>query len=62
MVLNSITYVQAWLNSLIKDEDGQGMVEYGLLVGLISLVAIAAVTAIGIAVSGAFQTAADTLP
>jgi pilus assembly protein Flp/PilA len=32
---------------LFKDESGQGMVEYGLILGLIAIVAIAALTATG---------------
>jgi len=32
---------------LFRNEDGQGMVEYGLILGLISIVAIAALTATG---------------
>ncbi len=43
------------------DEDGASMVEYALLVALIAIVAIVAVTLVGTAVSGEFQTIADTL-
>ena len=32
---------------LFRNEEGQGMVEYGLILGLISIVAIAALTATG---------------
>ena len=35
------------LMKLFRNEDGQGMVEYGLILGLISIVAIAALTATG---------------
>ena len=35
------------MKGLLRDEEGQGMVEYGLLVGLISIAAIAAIMLIG---------------
>lgn len=33
--------------SLLKDDKGQGMVEYGLIIALIAIAVIAAVTALG---------------
>jgi pilus assembly protein Flp/PilA len=52
---------------LFRNEDGQGMVEYGLILGLISIVAIAALTATGSQistllgkVSGVLSSAANT--
>lgn len=35
-----------------KDEDGQALAEYGLILGLIAVVCIAALTAIGLAIQG----------
>ncbi len=35
------------MNRLVKEEDGQGMVEYALILGLIAVVVIAAVSGIG---------------
>lgn len=35
------------LKTFLNEEEGQGMVEYGLILGLISIVAIAALTAAG---------------
>ena len=32
---------------ILKDEDGQGMVEYGLIIGLIAIVVIVALVALG---------------
>ncbi|PKK90468.1 MAG: Flp family type IVb pilin [Candidatus Wallbacteria bacterium HGW-Wallbacteria-1] len=41
---------------LIREESGQGMVEYGLILGLIAIVAIAALTATGGSVKSIFGT------
>lgn len=40
-------YVLHLLNRFRKDEEGATMVEYGIMVGLIACVCIAAVTALG---------------
>jgi pilus assembly protein Flp/PilA len=48
-----------------RREDGQAMVEYALILGLVSVVAIAALTAIGTDVNGvltAVQTALGAVP
>ena len=39
-----------------KDEQGAALVEYGMLVGLIAVVCIAAVTALGVRVDAIFTT------
>jgi pilus assembly protein Flp/PilA len=39
------------LKNLVKDQEGQDLVEYALLFGLISLAAIAAITATGVSVN-----------
>jgi pilus assembly protein Flp/PilA len=49
------------LKSLWNDEEGQDLVEYALLIVLISLVAIASVATVGHAVSDAFSNAAANL-
>ena len=35
------------LRNWLKDEEGQGMVEYGLIIGLIAVVVIVALVALG---------------
>ena len=45
----------------LKDEEGAAMVEYGLLVGLIALVAIGAVTTLGTSVKNLFNSVASGL-
>lgn len=44
-----------------KDEEGQGMVEYGLLIGLISIVVIGVLIAIGPKLKEMFKKADDAL-
>lgn len=45
----------------VKDEEGVTAIEYGLIAGLISVVILATVTAIGVSLSGLFQTIATAL-
>jgi pilus assembly protein Flp/PilA len=49
------------LKSMIRDEEGATMVEYGLLVALIALVALGAVTTLGTHLSTLFNNVANTL-
>jgi len=49
------------INRFRRDEKGAALVEYGLLVGLIAVICIAAVTTLGHEVSNAFSTIASDL-
>ena len=49
------------LKKFWKNEEGQGMVEYGLILALIAIVVIAALTTLGGKVNGIFSNAADKL-
>jgi pilus assembly protein Flp/PilA len=49
------------IRNFFKDEVGASAVEYGLLVALIAVVIIAAVTSLGTAISGKFQSAATSI-
>jgi pilus assembly protein Flp/PilA len=49
------------VKSFIRNEEGQGLLEYALLVALIALVAIAAVTAAGGSVKKIFSDVATAL-
>jgi pilus assembly protein Flp/PilA len=49
------------LKTMIRDEEGATMVEYGLLVALIAMVALAGVTLIGKNLLALFNTVAGTL-
>jgi|HubBroStandDraft_3_1064219.scaffolds.fasta_scaffold332009_3 pilus assembly protein Flp/PilA len=49
------------LTSMIRDEEGAAMVEYGLLVALIALVALVGVTALGNGLKTLFNQIAGSL-
>ena len=60
--------INSFLTSLVirlakphTDEEGQTLVEYGLIVALISIVAIAALTLVGSDVNRVFNTVANAL-
>lgn len=49
------------LKSMLRDEDGATMVEYGLLVALIAMVAFVAVQTLGKNLSSLFNTVAGSV-
>jgi pilus assembly protein Flp/PilA len=49
------------IKSMLRDEEGATMVEYGLMLALIAVVCIVAVTAIGTNLSTLFSSVAQTL-
>jgi pilus assembly protein Flp/PilA len=51
----------ATLKSMIRDDEGATMVEYGLLVALIALVALGAVTTLGQHLSTLFNNVATSI-
>ena len=50
------------LRRFVADEDGQDLLEYGLLVTLIALVAIAAITGVGVHMDAMFTNMAASVP
>ena len=46
----------------LRDEEGQGMVEYGLLLGLIAIAVIAVLIILGPRIANMFQDVNDALP
>lgn len=49
------------MNWLVEEEDGQGMVEYALIIALISIVAIGVLTTMGNNIKNMFQKASDNI-
>ena len=47
--------------NFFKDESGQGMVEYGLIIALIAVVVIVALGSLGDSISGIFDSASEVL-
>ena len=50
------------LISLVRDEQGQDLIEYALLAGLIAVICVASVTVAGSKVSSLFSKVAASLP
>jgi pilus assembly protein Flp/PilA len=59
MVLHDTAY--GLLRSRLEAEDGQAIVEYALIVGLISVVAIAALGAVGVDITTLFTRVSSAL-
>ena len=49
-------------NRFVKEEEGQDLIEYGLLIGIITVAAITAITAIGPKVGAYFTNLNANLP
>ena len=61
IIERALTSVFARATETATNEDGQTMVEYGLILALVSIAAIAAVTLLGPALTGAFTQVADAI-
>lgn len=48
--------------NFLKDENGQGMVEYGLIIGLIAVVVIVVLVALGPKIRNLFTAVNENLP
>ena len=53
--------LSAWMKSA-KDDDGQTLVEYALLLAFIALIVVVVLMLMGPAVSGVFQEVNDSIP
>lgn len=49
------------LINFIKDENGQGMVEYGLIIGLIAIIVVAALVVLGPKIAGMFTSIGNSI-
>lgn len=49
------------MKEFIRNEEGQGMVEYGLILALVAVVVIVALTAVGGKIKGIFETVDNSL-
>ena len=56
--MNFINHVRVF----VKNEEGQDLLEYALLIALIALVAVGAVTAAGVKVDAVFQAITGSIP
>lgn len=50
------------MKEILADENGQGMVEYGLILGLIAVATIAVLVLLGPKIAGFFSDANDAIP
>jgi pilus assembly protein Flp/PilA len=51
-----------WIKNWLDEQEGQDLVEYALLLGLIAIICVAAVSLAGNKVSTLFSNVASTLP
>jgi len=52
---------RAYARLTVRDEEGQGMVEYGLIIALVAIVVIAALVILGPKIATIFNTASNSL-
>jgi pilus assembly protein Flp/PilA len=50
-----LPYVIAWLSQFDREEEGQGLVEYALIIVLVSIVAMIGLAALGTRIDGVFD-------
>ncbi len=56
-----LTYVRQYVRSFARDEEGQDLLEYALLIALIAIVCVGAITAAGGKVDAAFNAIAAAI-
>ncbi len=53
--------MRTWLGKLLRDESGQGMVEYGLIIALVAVVLAASLTSMQDGVATTFENIVNKL-
>lgn len=61
MIRNTLTYMRAYLGRYLKNEKGQTMVEYALIIALIAIVVAAFIPDVTEAIGELFENIAETL-
>ena len=59
--MNIVARIHSLVASLLKREEGQGLAEYGLVLALVAVAAVAGLTALGLAVTGRLQAIATAI-
>lgn len=55
-------YLYCWFQAWMSDEEGQDLIEYVLIAGLIALIAVAAITTTGTKVNAIWEALRDKIP
>lgn len=61
MLTNLYVKAMTKFNGFVKEEEGQGMVEYGLIIALVAVIAIAGLVLIGPKLSTMFTNISNSL-
>jgi pilus assembly protein Flp/PilA len=56
-----LPYIPSWLSTLESEHEGQGLVEYALILLLVSIASVGMLTVLGTTVSGMFTTISNAI-
>lgn len=59
--MTTLEFILAKYGIVLRDEEGQGLIEYVLIAALISIAAIVAIRAVGPQITGTFEEVEDAL-
>ena len=57
----NVTVIMNWLTSHLREEEGQGLAEYALILALIAVIAIAALVFLGTQISSILDTIGNNI-
>jgi pilus assembly protein Flp/PilA len=60
-MLRLVIDLQNWLGRALRDEEGQGLAEYALILAFIAVVCIAALTLLGVSITSILNSVAGKL-